>query len=218
MKNNIYVFLILSSLLITSCTSLVYSPSINLPEKIHKDETSVIGAFERMPATNYSEENGAIVAIQHSFSDKLCIQFKYWAAFNVFKTNQDYLHGASLTAYYLLSDSNSAYKLFFSPNIGASLINNAFEFGAIGANLALQTPGLWILKPFGAIGLVYGKENFNREGYWGIGVLANLGADIKIFKKINAKIEFAFPTIYNKLDNEWTFYYLLPTIGFSYGL
>ncbi len=202
-----------------SCSSLVYSPSINLPDKIQNNETKISAAYERLPLTNENEDkelssNGAFISLQHSFFDYFCIQIKYWSDLNTFSSENEYKHGLSITGYLLLNDSTADYRFYLVPTIGTSLLNKDIKMGTIGSWIALQTPSFSIFKPYAAAGFLYGNTNVKRKHY-GFGILANIGTNINIYRQLNLSIEFSVPTLINMETNAVTTYFA-PTIGFTY--
>ncbi|MBM2814038.1 MAG: hypothetical protein HW421_800 [Ignavibacteria bacterium] len=222
MKKSLKILLVIISVAITfSCASLTYSPSLNLPDKIQKDETKVAAAYELLPLTNDNEDgddivHGMFVSIQHSYSSRFCMQAKYWAEINSFKAGKDYNHGAALTSYILLNDTNAVNKFYLAPTIGMSLIENKIDMGTIGSWIAMQTQKYSVFEPYAALGIIYGNTNFDRNE-WGLGLIPNVGTNISIFNNLMLNIEISFPQLINS-DFEFVRYYFCPTVGFSYGI
>lgn len=214
-KMKIIIVLIIM-IIVTSCTSLVYSPSINLPEKIKKDETKIIAGYESLPSTSEYIDNGLIAAVQHSYSDRFCMQVKYWSDFNTYSNDKNYLHGASINSYFLLNDTNSSYKLYLVPTVGISLKDNIINMGVIGSYLGIQTPQFYFLKPYAALGFLYGRTDLDINRYFGFGAITNIGTNIHIYKNLNLNIEYSLTFVY---DGFWksAFGYGTPTIIFNYG-
>jgi hypothetical protein len=194
---------------------LVYSPSLNLPDNIQKDETTLLVAYEKLPSTGEFVDDGIIVSLQQSFSDYFNLQIKYWTDLNTYKTDVDYLHGASLTAYFMLSDTTDTYKFIVAPTVGASMRENEFEMLVVGSWIAIKTPEIWVLKPYFGLGLVYANTNFNSSDQYGFGLLSNIGFNIPLSSKIKFNFEFSFPL---KIDMYWQTAYLFytPTVGLSF--
>lgn len=199
-----------------ACTSLVYSPSINLPDKIRKDETKIVAAYESLPSTSNSIDKGMIVALQHSYSDNICMQLKYWTDFDSYGSEKDYLHGASITSYISLNDTNSPYKFYLAPTIGMSLNENRIQMGTIGSWLAVQTPSFYFFEPYAAIGFIYANTNVKSKVAYGFGIMSNLGTHIKLYKNLRLNIEYSFPIKIDMYFKTGTLF-VTPTIGFSYG-
>ncbi|MGA2297509.1 MAG: hypothetical protein ABSG15_08185 [FCB group bacterium] len=214
------VFIIFGTIII-SCSSLVYSPSINLPDKIQKDETKLSAAYEYLPFTLKTDagryfDNGIVVSLQHSYSDRFCMQVKYWTDVNTYGVGDTYKHGASIISYIRLNAPNAAYKFYLAPTIGMSLEDNRIQMGTLGSWLAVQCPQVTFLEPYAAAGFIYGNTDL-KNNYWGFGIMANLGTYIPVYNKLKLNIELSSPTLFN-MTKSITTIYLTPTIGFYWGL
>lgn len=207
----------LSGVINISCTSMVYSPSINLPDKIQKNDTRITGAYEGLASVAHFIDNGIIISIQHSFSDSVSLQLKYWSDIDTYHNQKKYLHGASLTTYILIGDSNSTYKSYFAPTFGMAFNKDALQMWTIGGWYAVQTPPLYFLKPYGAIGLIFGSEDYKRDSHVGFGLVLNLGSNIKIYRNLKFNIELTGSMVIAE-GAELPGFFFSPTFGFSYGL
>lgn len=210
------LIILILMIIVTSCTSLVYSPSINMPDKIQKDTTNIIAGYESLPSTGQFIDKGLIVAVQHSYSDRFCMQVKYWSDLIPYSNDNNYLHGASINTYYLLNDTNSSYKLYLAPTVGMSLKDNSINMGVIGSYFGMQTPDIYFFKPYAAVGFMYGRTNLQNNQYYGLGAITNIGTNINIYKNIGLNMEYSFTFVYDGFLNS-AFGYGTPTISFKYG-
>lgn len=217
--------------ILSSCQSLVYSPSINLPDRIEKDKTNLILAYETLPLTVEDEKGnnlneGFIALIQHSFSNRFLLQGKYWADINSMNQSILFKHGISLNATIRLNDTNASYKLYLLPSIGTSLEENSLMMGVFGLSTALQTPKFSVLEPFVALGVLYGNtfysQNYKQGNrlYFGrndgIAIIPNAGTYINLYGRMKLYIELSAPMLYNLEFSDWATY-LVPTVGFKFG-
>ncbi|MCO5249795.1 MAG: hypothetical protein M9949_00045 [Candidatus Kapabacteria bacterium] len=224
-KNVIGLFFIVtfSCVLISSCQSLVYSPSINLPDEIKKDNTNLIAAYERLPLTSSDEEkndmnNGFMAALQHSFTNSFMLQAKYWADVNSMNDGLKFKHGLSLNAFIRLNDSNSPYKFYLSPLVAAAFEENVTLMGVFGASASVQTPKFYVFEPFLSVGMFYGSSynKYYHGNYDGIAIIPNAGAYIPLYGNLKLYLELSFPAVYYSDFATWETF-LVPTIGFKYG-
>ncbi|MBX3042420.1 MAG: hypothetical protein KIT33_07100 [Candidatus Kapabacteria bacterium] len=211
-----------------SCQSLVYSPSINLPDKIQKDETTLMLAYERLPLTYYDEaknlsNDGFMMSLQHSFSDKFALQSKYFASINSMKNDIRFKHGASISGYFLLSQPSSDYKYYIVPTFGMSLEENEIMLGTGGVWIAMQVPELYFIEPYFALGVLYGNTFYSQsysQGFRqyntnndGIAIVPNIGTYIALTSRIKLNIEITLPFFSNF---DYSDAYFVPTLGFRY--
>lgn len=211
------VFFLGLAIIISSCKNLAYSPSINLPEKMQKGKTEIMAGYECLPTTNSSLDDGIVVAIKHSFTDYICLQAKYWADLVPYSDDKDYLHGASLTSYFLLSSSEASFKFYLSPTMGMAMNGNKIEMGVFGGYIGMQFPNWLFLKPYASVGLLYGRTDSNDPKYYGYGAVLNIGTNIQLYKELNLCLEYSLVAIMNKVS-KLNHSSGTPTIAFSYGL
>lgn len=231
--NNVlfFLFITINCVLISSCQSLVYSPSINLPDEIKKDNTNLIAAYERLPLTSSDEENndmnnGFMTALQHSFTNRFMLQVKYWADANSMNLGIKFKHGLSLNGFILLNDSNSSYKFYLSPLMAAAFEENITMMGVIGTSVSVQTPKFYVFEPFLSVGMFYGStfynQNYNLDSRYyygnnaGIAIISNAGAYIPLYGNLKLYLELSFPAVYYSEFTTWATF-LVPSIGFKYG-
>ncbi|MFH1051259.1 MAG: hypothetical protein V1779_10080 [bacterium] len=214
MKKLTIMFVILTGVFLVSCTG-VYSPSINLPDKITKNETKIFAAFEILPSLANRTDEGLVLAVQHSFSNNVAVQLKYWSDINSYDTEDGYLHGFSLISYILLSDTNSNFRFYAVPTIGMSLVGNEIELGTIGSWIAVQTPNLYFFKPYFSIGFLAGSTDLNSSDSWGFAIMTNVGTNIQLYDKLMLNFEMSFPLKYDFYWEDLVLFYT-PTIGISY--
>jgi hypothetical protein len=226
-----FIIMTFSCLLMSSCQSLVYSPSINLPDEIKKDNTNLIAAYERLPLTSSDEEkndmnNGFMTALQHSFTNSFMLQAKYWADVKSMNDGLKFKHGLSLNGFIRLNDANASYKFYLSPLVAAAFEENVTLMGVIGASASVQTPKFFVLEPFLSVGMYYGSTYYNQNhnnGFRylygkndGFAILSNAGTYIPLFGNLKLYLELSFPAVYYSDFATWETF-LVPTIGFKYG-
>lgn len=219
MKKFFGIILILSIFLVASCKTLVYSPSVNLPDKIDKGETKIFAAYEALPDnqnTPIFNNNGVIFGIQHSFTNNYCLSLKYWSDINSLGGNKYYLHGASLTNYFLLNDKNSDFKYYIIPTIGMAMRDNEVQLGVIGSWIGIQSPIISIFKPYLTAGFMYGNYDYYNNGY-GFGIPVNIGTTVNVYSNINLFFELSVGSMFDS-KFYWQETAATPTIGFSLGL
>jgi len=198
---------------ISSCSSLIYSPSIGLPvNPLKKGDVDIQGAFELFPETAPNEvmkktTSGASLQIGYGFSDKNSLNLKGWIS-----STGEGRGGISLHLISQLKKFESA-RLYIIPKIGVAL--SAFSSG-IGFELPLvyQYSFNSDFSAFGGFGAVYGAETSDSE-LWGWGVTSHLGVGIKLSENLRLHTELTGVYQNNQFDDV-SHFIISPTIGLGY--
>jgi hypothetical protein len=195
-----WMVFIASTVLLTGCaSSLVYSPSVQLPTsplRAGSGQLMVGGEFlpETRPiAVPQDAEPGATGLIRYAFSDHLTLQAKSWFALN--NTSAD-LSGISLSGIVPFGDTGSR-SLRFGTMISIAFLsdneNGDLAIGGTGFSASLLA---WLpissdkLTLYGSFGPAYGVRNasYDSEGY---GAILSLGLAYNFCSSLSANLECA---------------------------
>jgi hypothetical protein len=220
MFSNAYkAIIILCALLLSSCTSLVYSPSITLPMDKEAGDGEVSLAYETLPETdpmnkekNYT--NGIVATANYTFTSVFNMQAKYWSDLNSMTSDGGaYRQGFSFTGYFLLNDRDNLINYYIAPTFGVAIDGDNANGKALGTWFAAEFPDLWLIKPYVAVGFAYGWYDSEENGY---GLLSNIGGVVPIYESLGLRLELSGVYQVNQAIDESN-YIATPYLGVVYG-
>lgn len=199
---------------ISGCaSSLVYSPSLNLPASpLKKEQGQVILGGILMPETrpHRSEKKNTVKPggegfLRYAFSDNFTLSVKGWSDFAVKEQltfgdeiyNQDGQRGGVAVQGIFQLPALGGYKFAVIPNI--AVLSEGSHFQAEGASILLSvwSPSIKILTPYMAIGPAIGFYDREIAGY---GAIANVGAAMEVFPNFSVNAEVAGIIQVNRYD------------------
>ena len=226
MKTNFFYLVIV--LLISSCSSQVYSPSLNLTTKPLKEkEIDIHGGVEMLPETlpediGSNSTLGLNWHLAYGFSDNFNLTVKGWNI--VDHLGEGMRHGQSLSAQFIKNTSNQG-TIILIPKVGISIADRiisgyGFETAVvyqkkISNNLSWHG-GSGVLWGFSTLGKDYNDQNQYRTPM-GIGAIGYLGMGWQVSDqfRINAEANPIYQiNSFDKISN----FIISPTIGLGYTL
>ena len=217
-------------IVLTSCSSsMVYSPSINLPNEIlKKNEFDFHGGFEAMPETRPEKLSGGDQTtlgihgqVGYGYNDKFNMSIKGWM--DLGDRENEIRYGISLNSQFVKA-INDKKKIIVLPRVGAS-------FGGIGIGYGLSNSFIFHhainqkVGYYAGVGGAWGYEslhnqtndNGERKVPMGFGILGNFGLSWEIQSGI--RLNFEVSPIYqiNTFDDVDQFIFS-PQIGVGYKL
>lgn len=229
MKNIIIILLIG---LLTSCSkSLVYSPSINLPNQPLKEkEIDIQGGVELLPETRPEELQGNLTTfgmsgqLSYGFTEKFNLSVKGWG--DLEGRESTIRSGYSLNGQFIKPlDENEDNRIIFLPRIGIALNGNDIAGYGLGVSAIYQQTINEKLSWYGGAGLFWGfryleKElNLNNEEKMpaGFGVIGNVGIGWQLSNNIRLNCEISPIYQINTFDENSQLMFS-PTFGIAYTL
>lgn len=225
-----YIVPIFIVLLLASCSkSLVYSPSINLPnEPLKEKEIDFQGGAELLPEARPEELEGNQTTfgingqLSYGFTDNFSLSFKGWA--DIEGREGWFRSGYSLNAQFSMPINENS-RFLIIPRIGMALHDDDISGYGIGTTVLYQQALSKNFSWYGGLGLIWGfhhleyetNQNNERRIPMGFGIVGNLGIGWQLTK--NIRLNFELSPIYqiNGFDeNEQML--LSPTIGVGYTL
>lgn len=222
------IFILIAAVLITGCSSsLVFSPSVNLPvTTLKKGEFDVQASAEFFPETrpdNVGSKTsiGGHLLLGYGLSDKHSIHGKGWLDFDnkgMYATRS----GFSINMVNQLWQFNTRTKLLLLPKIG--MVLDGKHRGGYGAELPviLHYHYQKNISVYSGFGFIYGlvdfekKEIHNRsELQSGFGITHHLGTSIFLYRKLRLNAELT--TLYQNNNFEDRSHLIFsPTIGIGF--
>lgn len=224
MKTNYLLFV--TMLLVASCSSQVYSPSLNLTTNTLKEkQLDFHGGVEMMPET-IPEEIGSKTTvglnghISYGFNDKFNLTAKGWT--NINGISDEFRHGYSLTAQIIKNTSNKG-KIIIMPSIGKAL--NAIIITGYGIQTAVvyQNKIANNVSWHGGSGVLWGLHGLDKEHNskdqlrtpMGFGIMGYMGLGWQLSNsfRVNAEVN----PIYQINTFERNAHFIIsPTVGLGY--
>lgn len=225
---NLWIILIIG--ILTSCSnSLVYSPSINLPNKPLKEkEIDLQGGLELLAETRPEELQGNQTTLglggqlSYGFSNKFNLSLKGWA--DIEGRENSIRSGYALNGQFIkLIDEES--RIITIPRLGIVLDGNEISGYGIGTSILYQKSISKIFSWYGGVGLLWGFRDLDKEKNYndkeklpmGFGILGNLGIGCQLLNTIRLNLEINPIYQINTFDENSQMLFS-PTIGIGYTL
>jgi len=209
MKRNagLLIVVVLLAAICGGCTpSLVYSPSVLLPARpLQKEQGELTLGAGMLPETRPASVDRSAVAggdllARYAFSDRLTLGVKTWA--DLSGSEDETRWGALIEGIVMLSEASSGYRLALMPRTGMVLSNGSIEGGGVTVPLALWTPPISSVHPYGALGPIVGWRDLSASPtQLGYGVIGNVGASLLLSELFSLKAELAGIFQFNDYDN-----------------
>ncbi len=218
-----YLLLILSAILLSSCTSsLVYSPSNGITnKKIEKDEFQAQGGYELLSETRPDElskeypeaARGLSLGLSYGIKDNIALKLRGWN--DLLDEYQTIRHGYSFG--FLIDNSNEKQGWVFYPRIGMAFDENSVEGGGVGFNTMYKYNYNNLLGGYVGGGVLIGWRDIIKEEnpQYGFGIMGNIGFNYKFYKSLTLNLELTPLYQINQYD-ETTNFIVSPHIGFSF--
>ncbi|MBS1537315.1 MAG: hypothetical protein JST20_06165 [Bacteroidetes bacterium] len=183
--------------LISGCTSLVYSPSLQLPiQPLQKEQVQAGVGMVLLPETRPSPAEqktafGVEGFVRYGFSDKFSMQIRYWN--DVHSAGDANRAGFSFSGTHLLGDTNS--KTRFGLTIGSGMLLNNYTLEPLGVSVV---GSVWLpemsnnLRPYCSVGILTGFHVSSTVKEWGAGLLLQGGLAWKLIKIWTLNFEGSF--------------------------
>lgn len=215
----ILVFIL--ALCVTSCTSsLVYSPTINLPtEPLKQHQVEANGGILYLPETrpHRADRNmsfGFDGLLRYGLTDRVSLQAKGWRALKDLRG--DSRSGFSLGSLVTLSAPSSTWQYGLIGQGGFVLWNSDIEGGGGSLSVVTWAPQFHSMKPYAGLGFIVGRRNSNSGNSdsfeWGWAITNNLGLNTTFSKHFGLNIELVTLYTKNEYDN-YTKFLISPSLG-----
>ncbi len=188
---------LIASIFLSGCvTSLVYSPSMQLPtQPLQKEQGQVGVGMVLLPETRPSIADqkstlGTEGFIRYAFSNKFSLQARYWN--DVYLYDGHYRGGFSGSGTYVFGDSLSNCQYGLTVTVGTSMDNASLTGKGTSVVGSVWLPKLHNdLRPYSSIGIIAGahSSDFNE---WGGGILLQCGIGWNISRIWSVNLEGTF--------------------------
>lgn len=228
MKSFIKICFVITTALISSCSSsLVYSPSINLPNQPLKEkEIDLIGGFELLPETRQKAIQGNPTTmglngqVSYGFSDKFNMSLKGWL--DIENRLNSTRSGFALNGQFINQISSDS-RTILLPRIGIALGGNTISGYGFGASFIYQKNFIQNFSWYGGIGFLWGFKNLEKEVNslnernlpMGIGIIGNLGLSWQFYNKLRLNLELS-PVYQVNIFDKNSQLLLSPSISIGY--
>lgn len=215
-------------IILSSCSkSLVYSPSINLPNKTLKaKEVDLVGGIELMPEARPEELGGKPTTIGlngqigYGFSKRINFSIKGWM--DIEGRENFTRSGYSLSGQYIVPTKMNS-RIILLPRFGIALYGNDIRGYGISSSLIYHESINNKLSVYIGGGLAWGfrflEKSTNEDGEkklpMGIGIIGNSGVAFEITKGIRINFELSPILQLNTFDDNQQFIFS-PQIGIGY--
>ncbi|MBI3259765.1 MAG: hypothetical protein HYZ54_09870 [Ignavibacteriae bacterium] len=204
LRNISYLYLIVIGL--SGCaSSLVYSPSMQLPVQPLKKEQGQAGfgivmlPETRPAAVGQKNSLGAEGFLRYAFSNNFSLQARYWHDLE----SDNNLYGASLAGTYVFEDSNSATRYGLTCATGVLFNSSSSEGGGTALICSIWLPEFSTgLRPYCSLGAIIGYRHLNTNPKeWGAGLLVQGGIGWKLSSVWTLHLEGSFIGQMNSYDD-----------------
>ncbi len=192
-----FIVVVLLAAICGGCTSsLVYSPSVLLPARpLQKEQGELALGAGMLPETRPAAVDRSVVAggdllVRYAFSDRVTIGVKGWG--DLSGTEDETRWGVLAEGIVMLSEGGSDYRFALMPRIGMALSNGNIEGGGLTIPVAVWTPAISSVHPYGALGPIVGWRDLSTSrAQIGYGVIGNVGASLLLSELFSLKAEVA---------------------------
>lgn len=194
-RSSIILVMLIGTLVLAGCNSVVYSPSIMAPAQPLQKEQGALGiSADALPTTGGSVQGGSNVMVRYAFSNRLTLQARSWATWNALQNLT--ISGASVEGFYMLNDTSASWRLGLIPRASVMLRGRSIDGRAASLSAIAWTPQVFFFKPYvalgGGIGDVVNTSATTEIGTqydWGYAILGNLGVNVELSSAFSLNAE-----------------------------
>ncbi|MEE9442731.1 MAG: hypothetical protein V3V99_08695 [candidate division Zixibacteria bacterium] len=219
--NQILSFLIIvSSLISMGCTSsLVYSPTINLPVRpMTQKQAQFLGGVGYFPETRpeVTKEKtafGGEATFRMALCDHYSLQFKGWK--DLSENRRDDRFGFSFGTMAIVKNSPN-YKLSISPTAALVFGDGSLEGGGAGMPFSFWFTKFNSVNLYASVNPVFGvRAQVREKREWGWGIITNIGTSILVKNHLTINLELSSVKQVNVYEDKRN-NFLCPSVNIGY--
>jgi hypothetical protein len=178
-KNVIFLFLLWN--IFVGCSSIVYSPTIDLPARpLKKGQGQFVYGVGMLAETRPKETGkkldlGHEIFVRYGFGENFSFQEKVWA--DISEIENKWRGGISASGIFVLNDSTSKFRFGVMPTLAFLFDGKPVEGGGGAVPIILWFPRIETFHFYTAMGPAIGLRDAigKKKPQWGWGIVTNVG-------------------------------------------